>query len=316
MKAAVLHRPGEPPRFEEFPKPTPEQGEVLVRIKAAPLTNLSKMRANGAHQFPLVCGANGVGLLEDGTRVYCGGCRPPYGMMAEHAVVSRSWCLPVPDEVDDLTAAALPNAALASWLALVFRARLQPGETVLILGATGVSGKLAIEVARHLGAGRVVSAGRNQEILSTLTDRGADTVISLNQSDQALVETFASEAAHDPFDIILDFLWGYPAEVVLRALTRPELMSEASRIRFVSIGEMAGSYAPVPAAALRSSGLEISGSGGGSIAREAVFETFPRMFALAAQGKLHIDVEPVPLADVESVWQRRDTPGRRLVFFP
>lgn len=316
MKAAVLHRSGELPRFEEFPEPTPEQGEVLVHVKAAPLSNLSKMRANGAHQFPVVCGANGVGLLEDGTRVYCGGCRPPYGMMAERAIVSRAFCIPVPDEVDDLTAAALPNAAMASWLALVFRAQFQPGESVFILGATGVSGKLAIQVARQLGAGRVVAVGRNEAILSTLTDLGADAVISLNQSDQALAETFASEAGRHPFNIILDFLWGHPAEVLMRALTRPEFLGEASRIRFVSIGEIAGSTVSVQALVLHSSGLEISGSGGGSIAREAIFETFPQMFTLAAQGKLRMDIDPVPLASVENAWQRRDTPGRRLVFLP
>ncbi|WP_220209312.1 quinone oxidoreductase family protein [Reticulibacter mediterranei] len=316
MKAAVLHMPGEAPRFEEFPEPTPEQGEVLVRVKAAPLTNLSKMRANGTPQFPVVCGVNGVGLLEDGTRVYCGGCRPPYGMMAERAIVSRSECIPVPDEIDDLTAAALPNAALASWLALVFRAQFQPGESVFILGATGVSGKLAILVARQLGAERVVAAGRNQAILATLTDLGADAVISLNQSDQTLTEMVANEAAHHPCDIILDFLWGHPAEVVMGALTRPAFQGEASRIRFVSIGEMAGSTASIPAAVLRSCGLEISGSGGGSIAREAIYDTFPQIFALAAQGKLRMDIDPVPLAEVENAWQSQDTPGRRLVFLP
>jgi NADPH2:quinone reductase len=237
-------------------------------------------------------------------------------MMAERAVVSRAFCLPVPDEIDDLTAAALPNAALASWLALAFRAQLQPGETALILGATGVSGKLAIQVAKHLGAGRVVAAGRNETILSTLTDLGADAVISLSKPDQALAETFTSEAARRPFDIILDFLWGHPASMVMRALTRHDILAEASRIRFVSIGEMAGSTVSLPSAALRSSGLEIYGSGDGSIAPQALFETFPRMWALAAQGKLSMDLEPVPLADVESAWQRQDTAGRRLVFLP
>jgi NADPH2:quinone reductase len=237
-------------------------------------------------------------------------------MMAERTVVSKQWCWPVPDEVDDLTAAALPNAALASWLVLAFRARIQPGETVCILGATGVSGKLAIEVARYLGAGRVVAVGRNEAILSTLTDLGADAILSLNQSDQALTETFAREAAHRPFDIILDFLWGHPASVLMRALIRQEIVAKVPRVRFVSIGEMAGSDVSIPSAALRSSGLEILGSGAGSVAQEAIFDTFPRIFALAAQGKLHIDVDPVPLADVENAWQRQDATGRRLVFIP
>lgn len=316
MKAALLYASGESPRFETFPEPTPIQGEVLVQVKAAALTNLSKMRANGSSQFPVVCGVNGIGVLEDGTRVYCGGCRPPYGMMAEWAPVARSGCLPVPDGLDDLSAAALPNAAMAAWLALVFRAQMQPGESVFILGATGVSGKLAIQVARHLGAARVVATGRNEATLATLRDLGADAVISLNQSDRALVEAIADEVGGHPFDIVLDFLWGQPAEIVMRALTRPEFLGKISRIRFVSIGEMAGSTASVPAAVLRSAGLEISGSGGGSISQQAIFELIPQMFALAAQGKLRMDIEPVPLADVEKIWQRQDAPGRRLVFVP
>jgi len=183
MKAAVLHAFGEAPRFEDFPDPTPEQGEVIVQVQASALNNISKARAGGSHydsyrQLPAVCGVDGVGLLEDRTRVYCGNCRPPYGMMAQRAVVSQSWCVPVPDAVDSVTAAALPNAALSSWLPLAFRAQIKPGETVLILGATGVAGQLAIQIARHLGARHIVAAGRNEQVLNTLPDLGADVVIS------------------------------------------------------------------------------------------------------------------------------------------
>src|SRR5262245_50861756 len=173
MKAAVLHALGKPPHFEDFPEPKPNQGEVIVHVKAASLKNIDKMMASGSHydshtKLPVVCGIDGVGRLDDGTRVYCGGSRPPFGMMAERTVVSRSWCLSIPDGVDDVTAAALPNPALSSWLSLVWRANLKPGETVLILGATGVAGKLAVQIARHLGAGRVVAAGRNEQVLKTL----------------------------------------------------------------------------------------------------------------------------------------------------
>ena len=189
MKAAVLHALGKPPRFEDFPAPQPRQGEVLVQIKAASLKNIDKAMVSGSHydshrELPAVCGVDGVGALEDGTRVYCGGARPPYGMMAEQTVVSRAWCLPVPEGVDDSTAAALPNPALSSWLPLVWRAQLKPGETVLILGATGVAGKLAVQIAKHLGAGRVVAAGRNRQVLETLPDLGADATIALSQPDQ------------------------------------------------------------------------------------------------------------------------------------
>src|SRR6267154_5502995 len=212
MKAALLRTLGKPPHFEEFADPKPSQGEVIVHVKAASLKNIDKMMASGSHydshtKLPVVCGTDGVGVLDDGTRVFCGGCRPPYGMMAEQAVVPRTWCLPIPDGVDDVTAAALPNPALSSWLPLVWRAQLKPGETVLILGATGVAGKLAIQIAKHLGAKRVVAAGRNEQVLKTLPDLGADAIIALDQPDQALTADFAREATQGSFDIVLDYLW-------------------------------------------------------------------------------------------------------------
>src|SRR5499425_3534184 len=195
MKAAVLHTLGNPPRYEDFPDPQPGQNEVVVHVKAASLKNIDKAMASGSHydshrELPVVSGVDGVGVLDDGTRVFCGGPRSPYGMMAEQTVVSRARCLPVPDDVDDNTAAALPNPALSSWLPLVWRAELKQGETVLILGATGVAGKLAIQIAKHLGAGRVVAAGRNEQVLKTLNDLGADATIHLDRPDKELAEAF------------------------------------------------------------------------------------------------------------------------------
>src|SRR5262245_52766681 len=218
MKAAVLHAFGKPPRFEEFPDPEASQGEVIVHVKAASLKNIDRMMANGSHydsytELPVVCGIDGVGVLNDGTRVFCGGSRRPYGMFAERSVVPRTWCVLIPDGVDDVTAAALPNPALSSWLPLVWRAHLKHGETVLILGATGVAGKLALQIAKHLGAGRVVAAGRNEHVLETLPDLGADASIALDQPDQELTAAFIREASHKRFDIILDYLWGHPTEV-------------------------------------------------------------------------------------------------------
>jgi NADPH2:quinone reductase len=238
-------------------------------------------------------------------------------MMAEYTVVSRAWCLPIPDGVDDVTAAALPNPALSSWLPLVWRAQLKPGETVLILGATGVAGKLAIQIARHLGAERVVAAGRNEQVLKTLPDLGADAIIALDQPDQVLTAAFVREASHKNFDIVLDFLWGHPTEVLIDALTGHDLKAQSSRVRLVEIGEMAGPAISLSAAALRSSGLELYGSGGGgSIPHTAIFETFPQMWALAASGKLRIETEPVALADIEKAWQRQHQAGRRVVIIP
>lgn len=321
MKAAVLHALGKPPRFMSFPDPQPSEGEVIIHVKAASLKNVDKMMASGSHYdshhlLPVVCGVDGAGIVDDGTRVYCGGARPPYGMMGELTVVSRSRFLPVPDGVDDVIAAALPNPALSSWLPLVWLARLKPGETVLILGATGVAGKLAVQIAKHLGAGRVVAAGRNQQVLKTLPDLGADATLSLDKPDQEVISAFVREASQKHFDVILDYLWGHPTEVLLDALTGHDVMAESPRIRLVEIGQMAGPSISLRAAALRSSGLEIYGSGGGSIPHQAIFDTFPQMWALAASGKLRIDIERVALANVESAWQREDVHGRRLVITP
>jgi len=321
MKAAVLHAFGQSPRYEDFADPQPTEGEVLVRIKAASLKNVDKMMASGSHydrlpHLPCVCGVDGVGILDGGARVFCGGARSPYGTMAERAVVSRAWCLPVPEQVDDVTAAALPNPALSAWLALRWSAKLQPGETVLILGATGVAGQLAVQIARHLGAERVVAAGRNRRVLATMRELGADATIALDLPDQELTAAFIREAGSRRYDVVLDYVWGHPTEVLLEALTRHDVKGAGTRTRIVEIGEMAGPTIALSAAALRSSGLELYGSGGGSVPHEAIFEAFPQVWALAGSGKLRIRTEPVPLAEVENAWQRRDLDGRRLVLVP
>ena len=321
MKAAVLHALGAIPRFEDFPDPQPGQDEVLVHVTAASLKNIDKALASGSHygsdgQLPTVCGVDGVGVLENGTRVFCGGARRPYGMMATLSVVPRTWCVPVPEGVDDCVAAALPNPALSSWLPLTWRAQLKRGETVLVLGATGVAGKLAVQIAKHLGAGRVVAAGRNERILQALASLGADATIALSQSDDDLALAFSREALRGHFDIVLDYVWGHPTEVLLAALTGHDVRAESRGVRLIEIGEMAGPTICLSAAALRSSGIEISGTGGGSVPHSVIFDAFPKVWALAASGQLHIDTERVPLADVESAWRRNDLPGRRLVIIP
>jgi len=321
MKAAVLHALGSLPRYEDFRDPEPRPNEVLVHVRATSLKNIDKAMASGSHydsyrQLPAACGVDGVGVLDDGTRVFCGGARPPYGMMAEQTVVSRVRCLPVPDAVDDDTAAALPNPALSSWLPLVWRARLKQGETVLILGATGVAGKLAIQIAKHLGAGRVVAAGRNKDVMETLPDLGADATIDLGKPDQELIADFERETRRKHFDIVLDYVWGHPTELLLNALTGHDVTTENNSVRLIEIGEMAGPAISLSAAALRSSGIEIYGSGGGSVPHTAIFEVFPQLWALAASGKLRIETEAVPLAEIQNAWRRADAPGRRLVIKP
>lgn len=317
MNAAVLHTLGQPPRFEPFPDPNPGQGEVLVQVRAAALKPVDKQLAGGSHyasprELPAVCGADGVGLLEDGTRVFFGGPRPPYGAMAERTVVRRAQCFAVPGEVDDETVAAIPNPGVSAWLALQHRARLAPGETVLILGATGVAGKLAVQIAKIQRAGRVVAAGRNEQALSALRDLGADATIRLDQPD--LVEAFRREAGERGFQVVIDYLWGSPTEALLAALTRAEFAAAGSETRLVEVGQSAGPAITLSAAVLRSAPVTILGTAG-IPPRDVLTGAFQQVMAHTARGHLRVDTERVPLKDIEAAWNR-DTPGRRLVVIP
>ena len=267
MNAAVLHSLGKPPQFEAFPEPSPFEGEAIVHVRAAALKPVDKQLAGGSHyasprELPLVCGSDGVGQLEDGTRVFFGGPRRPYGGMAERTVVQRAQCFPLPDDVDDATAAAIPNPGVSAWISLHHRAKLARNETVLILGATGVTGKLAVQIAKILGAGRVVAAGRNERALSALPGLGADATIQIDKPDQELTETFRREAGEKGFDVIIDYLWGAPTEALLAAITRTEFAVAGSETRLVEAGESAGPSIRLPAAVLRSAALTILGTAG------------------------------------------------------
>ena len=322
MNAAVLHTLGQPPRCEPFPDPVPGVGEVLVEVRAAALKPVDKQMAGGSHyasyrSLPMVCGSDGAGVLEDGTPVFFGMPRAPYGAMAQRTVVARARCFPLPAQIDDGTAAAVLNPGLSAWGALVWRAQLAPGETVLVLGATGVTGKLAIQTAKLLGAKRIVAAGRNQRILASLPDLGADATISLDQPHPDLVAAFAREAGETGFDAILDYVWGPPTEALLAAITRKDSKPSATRTRLVQVGESAGGTVSLAAAALRSTRLEIIGAGTGSAPTdpETWLQAMQQLLDHVAQGKLRIETERVPLADVETAWQREQQ-GRRFVIVP
>jgi NADPH:quinone reductase-like Zn-dependent oxidoreductase len=322
MKAAVLSQVGKAPRYEDFADPRAIEGEALVRVRAAALKPIDRQLASGAHyasqqSLPIVCGTDGVGHLEDGSRVFFGGSRSPFGAMAELTVVSSVRCLRLPDSVDDVTAAAVFNPGLSAYGALKWRAQITTGESVLVLGATGVTGKFAIQTAKLLGAGRVVAAGRNETVLKTLPELGADATIRLDGSGSELSEMFAREAGAKGFDVVIDYLWGPPIEALLGALTRKDFNAASTRVRLVQVGESAGARISLPAAALRSSRLEILGAGSGSApaSREAWGEAIQWLLENVARGSLKIETEQVPLAEVESVWGR-EWHGRRAVIIP
>ena len=318
MQAAVSHKLGFTPRFEQFDEPAAGDGEVLVDVRAASLKPIDRAMASGSHyasfrELPVICGVDGVGTLETGERVLFGGCRHPFGTMAERTVAPRAFCFPLPDGLDDATAAALPNPAASSWLPLKWRAQLKPGETVLVLGATGIAGKLAVQISKLLGAGRVIAAGRNPQQLEAAKLLGADVTIQIDEPGKNLVEAFAA-VAKDGIDIVLDYLWGAPTEALVAALTGHDLAGKARTTRLIDIGESAGPTISLTGAALRSSGLEIYGSGGGSVPFEAIMESIPKILEHGARGELKLEIKKVPLADVETEWNRKE--DRRVVFIP
>lgn len=321
MKAAVLHHFGETPRYQDFPDPVVGKDELLVYVKAVPLENVDKAMAQGSHfashQFlstlPAIVGFDGLGTLEDGRLVGFGGIKAPYGAMAEKTVIKAGYFVPIPEGVDAVIAAAVPGSALTSLFPLKWGAKLQPGETVLVNGATGVSGKLAVQIAKLLGAGRVVGTGRNEEALRALPGFGADAVIDLKLPDEQLAAAFRQEAGAG-YDIILDFLWGRPTEILIKTLI-PEELRLGKRIRLIQIGEMAGKAISLSADALRTSGLEIYGGAAG-ITPEGMGEGTNQVWEWIKADKLRMDIERVPLKDVEIAWQRTDFQGKRIIIIP
>ena len=320
MNAAVVHAFDAPPCYTSFADPVPVEGERLVTVTAAGLHPIVKSLANGTHygsggELPFVAGVDGVGRLDDGTRVYFGVSRSPFGTFAERALAGGAMCIPLPDGLDDVTAAGIANPAMSSMVALEARAKFVAGESVLVLGATGVAGQLAVQIAKRLGARRVVAAGRNAQALAELASLGADQVISLDQEHDALVLAFRSEVAGAGVDVVLDYLWGPPAQTALAAISQKGLSKVAPRVRFVQIGSMAGATIPLPAATLRSSGLELLGSGFGSASMDQIKQAIAEFFQLAAKEPLDFALETVPLRDIEAHWNDAGD-GKRLVFIP
>jgi NADPH:quinone reductase-like Zn-dependent oxidoreductase len=319
MHAALVEDFSSPPRYREIPPPVPNHGEVLLKVRAAALSNLVRGQANGSHYSsgtpPFTPGNDGVGVAEDGARVYFISPRAPFGSMAEYTVVSQAMTIPLPAEIDDAVAAALGNPGLATWGSLLGRAKFQPGEVVLINGATGIAGKQAIQVAKYLGASKIIATGRgDQQALAGLSALGADEVISLSQPREDLLQSFRS-ALHAPgVQIVLDFLWGPSAEAILSAAAGHGSPQGEPRIRFVQIGSISANTITLPAGLLRSSGVELLGSGLGSLSSQAILQSLTTMFAAESKVRFAIDVDRVPLSKVEEAWTRKDE--SRIVFIP
>ncbi|HEX8022871.1 zinc-binding alcohol dehydrogenase family protein, partial [Mucilaginibacter sp.] len=251
MKAAVMYQNGGLPQYTDFPEPVVQcPDEVLVSVKAVAIKHLDKSRASGKHyssdapgENGRVIGGDGVCLLEDGTRVYGLGVS---GMLAEKATIHKSRIVKLPDELDDIKAAALPNAVVGAAMGLKFKADIQRGDVVLINGATGFTGRVAVQIAKHYGAKKIIATGRNQQSLNELLSLGADETISVLQDDESFKKQIAEIHSETPIDIIVDYLWGHTAEMILACIKGDG--SFTNKIRFVSVGGMSGDLIQLSAA--------------------------------------------------------------------
>ncbi|MBC9246121.1 zinc-binding alcohol dehydrogenase family protein [Paracoccus sp. 11-3] len=313
MKAAIVTKTGETPAFSDFQDPIPQAGEQLVHVRAAAISQLARARASGTHYsfegiYPFIAGVDGVGQLQDGRRVYFAFPKAPYGAMAQQVAMSPEKLAPVPDDLDDITAAAIVNPGMSSWMALRERAAFQPGETVLINGATGSAGQLAVQITRHMGAKRIIATGRNPQALSRLKTLGADHVISLTDDD---VPAQFAEVFEAGIDIVLDYLWGSSAEQILNAAAQTS--HPADPTRFVQIGSVSNGSIALPAAAIRSSAITLMGSGIGSVAPDRMVASIKELLASAGSAGFQIATTTAPLSDIATAWQANTGTDRMVI---
>ncbi|ANI90432.1 NADPH:quinone reductase [Arachidicoccus ginsenosidimutans] len=312
MKAAILKEIGTTPVCVDFPEPVVEnEQQVLVSVKASSIKQLDLLKAAGKHytkysSLPIIVGMDGVASLENGQRIYAMGVT---GMMAQKAVLQKDRWIVLPDALDDSTAAALPNFLVGSDIALRTKAQIKKGDIVLINGATGSTGMVAVQMAKYHNATTIIATGRNPEVLEKLKELGADIIISLNQSENDIMNDFKKAYAAFPFDIVIDYLWGKPMELLLQALlTQPS----KTTTKIVTVGEMAGhTISSLTSDILRSRDIVLLGSGIGSFEQQVITDymrkILPEIFQYAASGKLKIDTETFPLEEISIAWNLNKT---------
>lgn len=322
MKAGIITAAGKTPVYGDFNEPIAGEEKELITVSASALSQFSKSRSSGSHYssngaFPSVAGADGVGRTTDGRRVYFVLPEAPYGALAEKSLVRSKQCVAVPDGLDDVTAAAIANPGMSAWAALVERAHLQLGETVLVNGATGTAGKLAVQLAKYLGASKVVATGRNVSELQELLSLGADVVIPFTlgtphplgakQYEQALSTEFASG-----INVVIDYLWGQSARIIIEAVAKT--VEDAVPVRFVHVGGASREESiALLGAALRSSAIQLMGSGVKSVPFPKLLASIRNVFEAVVPSKPQIATRTVPLSAIEETWE--DALGKpRIVF--
>lgn len=320
MKAAVVTTFSKPPRYQDFADPTPAgEHDEVVDVLASGLHPRVRSQADGSHytatdDLPLIPGVDGVGRRADGTLVYFVLSDTAFGAMAEKTVVDRRRSVALPADADPILVAALMNPAMSSWVALKRRVTFEPGQSVLILGATGSAGRVAVQVAARLGAASIVVAGRGASRLDELRVLGATEVVDLSASPEAVAEGLAEKAGE--VDVVLDYLWGAPAESAFL----PLVTGRADRSRsltWIQIGSVAGAEVALPSAVLRQANIRFVGSGQGSVSARGIVEELPALVAEIGRGTFDVDSVAVPLAEVEQAWNgSRSCPAQRVVLVP
>lgn len=314
MKAAILKQYDHAPVYEEVETPQPNPEQELIDVKAAPLKNFDRLTTYStfyarAKNLPTAVGSDGVGLTKDKKRVYAFGIS---GMFAEKALISKTKSVEIPEKLDWTIAAALPNAVMGAVLPMKIKGHIAKGSVVLINGATGFTGQLAVQAAKHYGAKTIIATGRNQKRLENLKTLGATHIISLKDSDWlSQIDTVQKDAA---IDIVLDYIWGKPAEDILKTLSNGPTHST----RYIDLGNNAGNDITVSAGLIRNSAIEILGAGVGSYTASEFGQMFtefiPEMYALAAEGKLVVNIQKAKLQDIEKIWKTPSESGVRTVF--
>ena len=314
MHAAVVTAFDTPPTYGEVPTPTPQTpNEILVDVIAAGLHPRVRSQADGSHytssgELPLVPGIDGVGRTGDGALRYFVLPDTTVGAMAEQTVIDQRRSVALPDDADPILVAAAMNPVISSWIALRRRIHFEPGQTVLILGATGSSGRMAVQVAKHFGAGHVIGAGRDPQRLAALADLGADVTVRL---DDAGSTDELARASRD-VDVVIDYLWGPPTASAMAALV-VNRSDPGKALTWIEIGSVAGPEAAIPSAALRAARLQIVGSGQGSVPTRDILAELPAIAGEITAGTFRVDARSVPLADVEAAWTETE---QRIVFAP
>jgi len=309
MRAAVIERYGEPPVLRDVPEPKVEESS-LVEVTAAPLNPVDLSIASGkfyagSPPTPYVPGGEGIGRLQQ-KRVYFRAALPN-GAMAERAVVSSGQAIPIPDSVADGVAAALGTPGIAAYLGLTRRAELKAGETVLILGASGVLGTIAVQVARLLKVGRVIAAARDERGLGRAKELGADATVDLKQTD-GLTDRI-KEASRGQLNVVIDPVWGAPGIAAMGALSPFG--------RFVQLGASAGPEAVVNSGIVRGRYLSVLGYNSFVVPWDEQAAAYRTLLDYVVAGQLKVDFEVLSLEAVPEAWKRQaSSPHRKLVLSP